>query len=40
MKAYETPAIEIISFDKADVITTSGETAFTFSEWADFGGEN
>jgi hypothetical protein len=40
MKNYETPSIELISFDKADVVTTSGETAFTFSQWADFGGEN
>ena len=40
MKNYETPTVELISFDKADVVTTSGETAFTFSQWADFGGEN
>jgi hypothetical protein len=40
VKVYETPSLELISFDKADVVTTSGETAFTFSQWADFGGEN
>ncbi len=40
MKAYVTPVLEVISFEAKDVITTSGETAFTFSEWADFGGEN
>ena len=40
MKKYETPVIELISFDAKDVITTSGETSFLFSVWADFGGEN
>ena len=40
MKEDVTPSLDLISFDKADVITTSGETAFTFSQWADFGGEN
>ncbi len=40
MKEYTTPTVELITFDKKDVITTSGETSFLFSVWADFGGEN
>lgn len=40
MKEYVTPVLDLVTFDEKDVITTSGETSFTFSMWADFGGEN
>ena len=34
MKAYETPVIEITSFDSQDILTVStGETTFVEYEW-------
>ena len=41
MKEYVTPALELVSFVPADIVTTSGhETTYTFNLWEKVDGDN